>query len=326
MDRYISEFTDQLKEAIEIGNDASLSPSTKTIQNILITGLGGSGIGGKIVSQLVADTCPVPILVNNDYTLPAFINENTLVIACSYSGNTEETLSALEIALAKNAEIACVTSGGKMLEIAKEKGLNHIIIPGGKQPRACIAYSLTQLLYMLNHYQVIDNGFEAQLKTTIELLDNEEASIKSNAEILAKKLHGKTPVIYAEASYEGVAVRFRQQIDENAKQLCWHHVLPEMNHNELVGWAGGKDEYSVVIFRNEDDHSRTKVRMDISKEIFSKHSDVNEVSSIGNSKIERSFYLILFGDWVSFYLSVENQADPIEVKVIDYLKGELAKI
>jgi len=326
MDKHISQFIPRLKEAIEIGNSAALKPYPKPIDNIVITGLGGSGIGGKIVSQLVAKECLIPIVINNDYGLPGFANENTLVIACSYSGNTEETLSALEIALEKGAEVACVTSGGKFETIAKEKGLNHIMIPAGNPPRSCLPYSLTQLFYLLNHYGLISKDFEPQLKSSVELLKKEEENIIINAKELAKKLTGKTPVIYAESAHEGVAIRFRQQIDENSKQLCWHHVFPEMNHNELVGWAGGKDEYAVILLRTPDDHPRTQIRMDLSKDIFKKHSVVEEVLSKGENPVERSLYLILFGDWVSYYLSVENKVDPVEVNIIDYLKGELGKV
>lgn len=327
MKKLISSFTTQLREALEIGNHANLTKTEKQINNIVITGLGGSGIGGKIVAQLVKDEIDAPIIINNGYNLPAFVGENTLVIVSSFSGNTEETLEAMQIALERKAEVACISSGGKVIEIAKEKKLNHIILPECHSPRAMLTYSLTQQFFLLNHYGFINDNFKNSIAKAIELIDVNIDSIKKEAEKIAKGLKGKTTVIYSEESYEGVAVRLRQQLNENAKVLAWHHYLPEMNHNELVGWAGGKDEYAVILFRNDSDYSRTQRRMEISKEVIEKYTNTHfEVWSKGNDKIQKSLYLIVLGDWISIYLAELQNVDPIEIKVINYLKGELAKI
>ncbi len=327
MKELVERFIDQIKEAIEIGERADLKPCTKTFSNVVITGLGGSGIGGKIVSQLVEEQSNVPIIINNTYDIPSFVSEKSLVIASSFSGNTEETLMALEQAQQKGAEIAMISSGGKILEIARNNGYNHIILPEGDSPRAMLAYSLTQQFYLLEHYGIIQRKNVDELRASIELLTENLDTLKSEAKEVAIKLFNRTPVIYSEAKYEGVAIRFRQQLNENAKVLCWHHVLPEMNHNELVGWAGGKNEYAVVVFRNEDDFYRTQKRMDITKEVVGQYTDTFiEVKSKGSSRIQRSLYLILFGDWVSVYLSELRKVDAKEVNVIAHLKGELAKI
>ena len=190
-----------------------------------------------------------------------------------------------------------------------------------------LSYSITQQFYILYNYGLIDKTFKKDLQKAILVLEENLADIKTTAHEVALGLHNKTSVLYSEANFEGVVTRMRQQINENSKALCWHHVLPEMNHNELVGWAGGKQEYAVVILRTSFDHPRTSVRMTISKEIISKYtSTIFEISAKGDSPLEQSLYLILFGDWVSVYLAELNQVDPIEVNVIDYLKGELAKI
>jgi glucose/mannose-6-phosphate isomerase len=327
MKELVEVFTRQLGEALEIGAKASLTPTKNRILNVVITGLGGSGIGGKIVAQLVADECPVPIITNNTYDLPAFVNENTLVIASSFSGNTEETLFALEAAEAKGAQIAIISSGGKIVELAKAKGYNYIVLPQGDSPRAMLTYSMVQQFVLLHHYGLIASFYIGQLRQAITLLDNEIDAIKKDAQAIAKALVNKTAVLYAEAKMEGVITRFRQQLNENSKVLCWHHVLPEMNHNELVGWAGGKDEYAVVMFRNSIDFDRTQVRMDITKSVVSKYTSTYiEVFSKGQSAIENALYFILLGDWVSIYLAELKQVDPTEVKVISYLKGELSKL
>ncbi len=321
----VQNFTAQLKEAKHIADKAIIS-SSKNIQNIVVTGLGGSGIGGTILSELISDSCKVPIVINKDYSLPAFVNEHTLVIVSSFSGNTEETVSAMQQAMAKKAQIACVTSGGKILEIAKQHQFDFIEIPGGKSPRACIGYSLVQLIKILEAKGFASNTLFSDLEKTIELLSKENAAIKTEAEIVAKKLLNKITVIYSLGSCEGAAVRFRQQINENSKMLCWHHVFPEMNHNELVGWTVKNENIIVVTFHTSFDFKRTVKRYEVCKPIFEKYSSgVIDITAKGNSKLEQFFYLINIGDWISCYLADLKGIDAVEVKVIDHLKSELAK-
>ncbi len=327
MKKLVEDFTKQLSDALRIGRKAELTPYGGAINNVLITGLGGSGIGGKIVAQLVEAEIKVPICVNNGYDIPAFVGENTLVIVSSFSGNTEETLEAMEKAMGRKAEIACVSSGGKVLEIAKQNKYNYIELPECHSPRAMLTYSLTQQFFLLHHYGLIGGGFEMEIEKSVSLIDSEIVNIKEEALNIAKGLLGKTPVIYIDEHYEGVAVRLRQQLNENAKVLAWHHVFPEMNHNELVGWAGGKEEYAVLLFRNDTDYVRVQKRMDISKQIITQYtSTFFEIWSKGDSPIEKSLYLIVLGDWISIYLAELREVDPIEIKVINFLKGELAKL
>ena len=257
MNDYINDFTNHLKEAIEIGNNSGLKKNMKNFKNILICGLGGSGIGGTIVADIVSIKARIPIATTKDYSIPNFVNNETLVIACSYSGNTEETLSALKKCKQKNAEIAIITSGGKLKKIAKENNYNKILIPPGQPPRAMFGYAFTGLFYMLALYEIIDDSFKYDLKNAIELLNAEKPSIQKTALSLAEKLYKQTPVIYAANGFEGVAIRFRQQINENSKMLCWHHVVPEMNHNELLGWRTNINNLAVVCLRNKSDYKRT---------------------------------------------------------------------
>ena len=327
MDDYINDFTNHLREAIEIANNTILTPYDKEIKNILICGLGGSGIGGTIVSDIISPKATIPIAATKDYSIPNFVDEDTLVIANSYSGNTEETLYALEKCQARGAEIAVITSAGKLKKIAEENNYNKIIIPSDQPPRAMFGYAFTELFFMLSHYGIIDANFETDFKKAINLLDLEKSDIQKQAMELAKKMHKQTPVIYVANGFEGVAVRFRQQINENSKMLCWHHVVPEMNHNELLGWRTNVDNLSVVYFRNKSDYERNQIRMDINKKVISKFTDnITEIWSKGDSLIENSLYHINLGDWVSWYLSEMNNVDAIEIDVINFLKGELAKV
>ena len=327
MNDYINDFTNHLTDAISIANNTTLIPCNKEIRNVLICGLGGSGIGGTIVADIVSPKVNIPIAATKDYSIPNFVNEHTLVIANSYSGNTEETLFALEKCQAKGAEIAVITSGGKLKTIAEENNYTKIIIPGNQPPRAMFGYAFTELFFMLNHYNLIDDSFKSDFEKAIALLDTEKSDIQKQAMDLAKKIYKQTPVIYVANGFEGVAVRFRQQINENSKMLCWHHVVPEMNHNELLGWRTNVDDLAVVYFRNKCDYERNQIRMDINKKVISKYTDnISEIWSKGDSVIENSLYHINLGDWVSWYLSEMNNVDAIEIDVINFLKGELGKI
>jgi glucose/mannose-6-phosphate isomerase len=327
MNDYINDFSNHLREAIEIANNTTLTSYSKEIRNILICGLGGSGIGGTIVSDIISSNVNIPISVTKDYSIPNFVNEHTLVIANSYSGNTEETLYALEKCQARRTEIAVITSGGKLKTIAEENKYNKIIIPGDQPPRAMFGYAFTELFFMLNHYGIIDDSFKSEFDKAITLIDTEKADIQKQAMDLAKKIHKQTPVIYVAKGFEGVAIRFRQQLNENSKILAWHNVVPEMNHNELLGWRTNVDGLAVVYFRNKCDYNRNQIRMDINKKVISKFtSNITEIWSKGHSLIENSLYHISLGDWTSWYLSEMNNVDAIEIDVIDFLKGELAKI
>lgn len=325
MKKLIENFPNQLHEALEIADKAKLSPK-QNIQNIVITGLGGSGIGGTIISELVADDCKVPVLSNNDYFLPEFVDQNTLVIISSYSGNTEETLEAMTQALNKKAQIICVTSGGKVEELAKQNNLDVIKIPGGNPPRSCIGYSLVQLIKIFTHYDFAPASLLVEVKNSIALLEKENSAIVAEAKKVAKLLLNKVPVLYSLGSCEGVSVRFRQQINENSKMLCWHHVFPEMNHNELVGWTTRNDNIAVVTFRTSFDYKRTQKRYDVCKTVFEKYSaSVTDITAKGNSKTEQFIYLINIGDWISVELADLRGVDPVEVNIIDHLKKELSK-
>ena len=327
MKELVDGFTDQLKEAIKIGESSNLRLPAQEIRNVLITGLGGSGIGGTIVSEIVSGECIVPITVNKDYFLPAFVGPHSLVIVSSYSGNTEETVQAMETAIERNAHIVCISSGGKVVELAKKNNIDLILIPGGNPPRACLGYSLTQLFYILYKLKLIHDGFRKQLADAIALLDEDEQNIRNEANSISEFLYKKTPVIYAIDGYNGVATRFRQQINENSKMLCWHHILPEMNHNELVGWAEKHEDIAVILLRSTTDYSRTQTRMEISKEVFKKYTpNIRELWSKGVSALERSLYLIHVTDWVSCYLADKKHVDASEINIINHLKGELAKI
>ncbi|MFL5754615.1 MAG: bifunctional phosphoglucose/phosphomannose isomerase [Bacteroidia bacterium] len=326
MKDHVARFPAQLQEALQIAESARLTLHDG-IQHVVISGLGGSGIGGTLIAELSATECTVPVIVNKDYFLPAFVNAHTLVIISSYSGNTEETISAINEAIAKKAKVACITSGGKIAEIAAQHHFDCIKVPGGNPPRTCLGYSLVQLFRILSHNKLIGESYREELKATIALLNTEQQQIREEAKKGAQQLNGKIAVIYSMGNTEGIAVRFRQQINENSKMLCWHNVIPEMNHNELVGWTSKNENLAVVTLRTSHDYSRNIRRLEVCKEVLKRYtSTFVEINAKGKSKLEQAIYLIHLTDWMSCYLADLKQIDPVEVKVIDHLKAELAKL
>ncbi len=331
IEKLITEFDKQLNNAIQIGEHIKVSRPANEIRNIVVSGLGGSGIGGSIAKSLVFNDLEVPIEVVKSYEIPKYVDKYTLLIACSYSGGTEETLAAVALAGMRGAKIACVTTGGKLHEIAVSKGYDIAKMPQEEPcPRAYLGYSLVQILYLLVHYQLISNNFRNQIKAAYTLITEQKETIKQMADDIAKKLHNKLPIIYTDNNLAPLATRFQQQINENSKQFCHTNVFPEMNHNELVGWVNPPQilkNSAVILVNSTFNNPRVNVRMNISKEIFARLTDtILEIELEGTSLVEQTFYFVHLTDWVSYYMALENGADPYEINVINHLKNELAKI
>lgn len=332
----ILNFPKQSQEAVTIGEAATIKLNTSKIRNIVITGLGGSAIGGDLLRAYLADKCDVPVIVNRHYYFPEYVGKNSLVIISSYSGNTEETTSAYRDAIKRKSKIFCITSGGEVERIAKKYKHPYIKIPGGLPPRAALGYSFFPTLIALSKLGFIKNQ-KKEITETLALLNTLSArysdhnSPDNRALNLAKTLHGKLPLIYSGADkFDTVNVRWRGQITENAKTLAFGHVFPELNHNEIVGWEVLTDlmkKIHVVILRDNDDYKRIQLRMDVSKGIIGGLADgITEVYSEGKSLLTRTFSLLYLADWVSFYLAMLNRVDPSPVKKIDFLKEELGKV
>lgn len=327
MDKLVAQFPKQIADAIEIASRSDLSfYKNKSFNSVVICGMGGSGIGGKMVSQLFANQASLPIILAQSYDVPGFVNEHTLVIGSSYSGNTEETLSAVQMAHEKGATIVGVSSGGEMSQFCKQNHYDFIKLPGGNPPRSMLAFSAVQLINILSKAGIIDSNAIDTIAKCRHLLNEELISIKDEAKKLAKHLYNKQCIFYTDSDLEFVAIRARQQINENSKRLCWHHVIPEMNHNELVGWAGGDDSFAAVFFVSQFLSDRNIKRTELSQEIIGKKTDhILTIDGKGKSIIEESFYFIHIIDWASLFLADLNEIDPVEVRVIDYLKSTLDK-
>ncbi len=321
----IREFPGQFYKALLIGNDAIINTDRTTpVKNIVIAGLGGSGIGGNLLAELLRDELSIPVTVNKGYFLPAFVDEGTLLILSSYSGNTEEVLSCAKDAIARGLKPVCVCAGGKLEDFAKENNLSYILIPSGLPPRAALGFSCVQLFIVLHRFGLINDNYHAAFKRVAEFLAKEQEKIIEDSEFLAGRLLEKVIIVYAEDKYESVALRLKQQINENSKMYCWFNVIPEMNHNEIVGWRNPNKNLAVLIFRSEDEFHRNTQRIIYKKDVIVRLSDnVYEIDAKGADSWEKHFYLIHFGDWLSYHLAMLQGIDPVEVNVITKLKDFL---
>jgi glucose/mannose-6-phosphate isomerase len=325
MDQLIKAFPQQILESLEIAEHSNFSLPKNNITQVVVCGMGGSGIGGKIALQWVIDEIKVPVVLHSDYGIPNFVNANTLVICSSYSGNTEETLSSLEQAHQKGAYIIGVCSGGKLMEFCNNHGYTCVALPGGNPPRAALAYSLIQLVNILTKHGLISAIHLGQIRTASDFLLEDQLTIQAEGKTIAEFLLGKVGVVYAGPFYEGVAVRARQQFNENSKTLAICHVIPEMNHNELLGWEGGDNRFAVLFLNSSDLDKRNAARFAFTKSFVSGKTDfVKEVFAKGNNRIERSLYLIHLVDWASYYIAELKQIDAVDITVIEALKKELA--
>ena len=328
-------FPRQVEEAVAIGEASKIKFPISKIENIVVSGLGGSAIGGDLLRSYLADEITIPVAVSRHYFLPEYVNDRSLVIVSSYSGNTEETISSHKDAVKRKAKILCITSGGEIKRLARSKKHPVIEIPGGLPPRAALGYSFFPTLVTLAKLGFIKSK-RKEINETITLL-KKKALEYSNAESrdnralrIAEAMHGKLPVIYASADrFDSVNVRWRGQISENAKTLAYGHVFPELDHNEIVGWEVLKDvmkKIHIILLRDQGDNRRGQLRMNITEEVIRPFAGgITEVHSEGTSLLARMFSLLYLGDWVSFYLAMLNGVDPTPVKKIDFLKNELAK-
>ena len=333
---WIAAFPEQVEEAISIGRKFKAPYSTRGVTAIVLSGLGGSAIGGDLLRTYLADRMDVPILVNRNYDLPKYVGKNTLVIISSYSGNTEETIAAHKDAIKRKAKVLCISTNGMTAAIAKKHGHPCIMIPGGLSPRAAVGYSFFPLLMALRAMKFVKVP-EKEIAEAVSLLRrlskrwSNPAGTGNEPLALAKRLYMKYPIIYSSTEHlDAINVRWKGQINENAKQLAGGHVLPEMNHNELVGWKhlpGLLRSAHVVFLKDKGTHKRVALREKLTREwIKPMASGVTEVKSHGTGVLARMFSLIHFGDWVSLYLAILNGEDPEPVEAINVLKDALGKV
>lgn len=334
--KLIEAFPGQLEDAFRLGRDFSIPAGWgKNAKQIVFAGMGGSAIGADVIAGYTQKEIQCPVLVNRGYSLPPFAGPETLLVVCSYSGNTEETISAYRDGKDKKAAVVVISSGGEIEQMAKKFGDPLIKIPSGFPPRMSLGFFVVPILLLFDKLGLIRfnaGDFEEALAVLRSIQKKMEPSVLSGNEAkdMAAFLYDKYPLFYSASDhFHAVALRWRGQVEENAKVLASHHVLPEMNHNEIVGWENPPEllkRFAPVFLRDAGESSRVQLRMEITRELIEKRGvATRQIFSEGKSLFARIFSLIYKADYVSVYLAALYGADPIETKSIDYLKKQLAE-
>lgn len=329
----VKDLPSQVRDAWAITRRADLPPQYGDVRNIVVAGMGGSAIGGDLAAALLLGELKVPMAVHRDYGLPAYVGRDTLVVASSYSGNTEETLSALEEANRRGAKVVCLTTGGQVARFAGEHGYPVVTFSYAAQPRAALGYSLGLVLGVLGRLGFIrdlTSDVEQALDDVARLEERVHEGARSNdAKRLAIALAGRVPFVYGAGVMGVMARRIKGQINENAKSWAAFDVMPELNHNAVVGFPEppvAREALVVLLLRSERDNPRQQIRWDVTRELLDRAGIPHHTLSFrGGSLLSEILQLTYFTDYVTFYLALLNGADPSPVRSIDFLKDRLAK-
>lgn len=315
-----------IEHSFEIIKHSNLSKRTN-IKNIIICGMGGSAIGGDFVKTVLKDDLKIPIIVNRDYDLPNWISKETLIFICSYSGNTEETISCYKSAIERKISPVIISSGGYILDNAKKCNYDFVQLPKGIQPRAAFGYSASLLLLAFVEIGIIDKEYNKQLFKTISSIKSKsheyaQISDSNNSLNLSKAIFNKFPIIYCTVNTEVVGFRFRCQLAENSKILSSHFVLPEQNHNEIEGFLNNDiSNYVILWIKDKNDNNRTIKRINVTSKLLKNIKNQFIYDNDSDSLLERLFNLIYLFDWVSFYCAILHKTNPTPVKTILKLKS-----
>ncbi len=325
---------DYCRDAIKRSEQTSVPTKVKP-KNIVIVGMGGSAIGGEILQDWLREELPIPIEVCRDYILPAYVNKDTLVFANSYSGNTEETLSAFLAAVHRKCTTIAITSGGNLLSFSKKLQVPHVTIPNHLPPRVAIPYLFFPLPVVMEKMRILSN-IGNELEEAIKVLERvgkaNSPSVPTEdnkAKKLAHELIETIPVIYGFRQYGAIAHRLKTQFNENSKVPSKHDVFPELNHNSTVGWEAPETltkKYSVILIRDPEEPSEIRNRIETTTAlVLQKAKKVLQIDAEGDGKLARMLSVLFIGDFASVYLAVLQNKDPTPVKIIDRVKRELAK-
>jgi len=332
----IGELPQQCRAAWALTQELELPPAYEAVRHIVILGMGGSAIGGALLQGLMAENCAIPITVVRDYVLPAFVRgPDYLVVGCSYSGNTEETLSAFGEAMERGVRPAAVTTGGALAALAQEKGIPLVRFDYQAQPRAVLGYSFTLLLGLSCQLGLV-RDYSADLEEAAQVMEKWQAEIgpqvpttRNAAKSLAGRIADRLPVVYGAGFLATVANRWKTQFNENSKHWAFFESLPELNHNAVVGFGippAVRERTIVLMLRSSLDYPRVQTRWEVTRELLRRKGVVAEtLQGRGESRLAHMLSLIHFGDYVSFYLSLLNGVDPTPVETIAFLKQRLAE-
>ena len=323
----------QVRDAWELAKSAKIPPAYADVRNITLVGMGGSAIGGDFAASLLADELKIPMSIHRDYGLPAYVGRDSLVIASSYSGNTEESLSAFELAQKRGAKILVLTTGGKIADLARAANYPMVTFSYKAQPRAALGYSLGLVLGCLvkmGFARDLGSDIDAALADLAKIEERVHEGARSNdAKRMAIELYGRIIFAYGAGVMGVMARRVKGQWNENAKNWSAFDVMSELNHNAVVGFPHppiAREALTVLLLRSDRDNPRHKIRFDVTAELLDRAGVAHKTLRFsGQSMLSEVLQMVMFTDYVTFYLALLNGADPSEVKSIDFLKDRLAK-
>jgi glucose/mannose-6-phosphate isomerase len=329
----IKELGKQIRDAWKIAITSTLPPAYADVRNITVTGMGGSAIGGDLAAALLADELKVPMSVHRDYGLPAYVGRDSLVIASSYSGNTEETLSAFEEARKRGAKVLALTTGGTLATQARASNYPVVTFSYKARPRATLGYSLGLVLGSLTRLGLVrdlSGDLDAAVADLAKLEERVHEGARTNdAKKLAIELYGRIVFAYGAGVMGVMARRVKGQWNENAKNWSAYDVMSELNHNAVVGFPNpqiAREAISVLMLRSDRDNPRHKIRFDVTRELLDRASIQHKsLQFAGSNMLSEVLQMTLFTDYVTFYVALLNGADPSPNTSIDYLKERLAK-
>lgn len=320
----------QIREGWALGRSAHLPKPPKDAAHLVICGMGGSAIGGDLLADYVAPTCPIPIVVVRGYEVPGFVGPRSLVIAASYSGNTEETLAAVAQAQRAGATVFAITSGGQLARSVRDV----CVVPGGLAPRHALGYLLFPALAALGRWELTGPSAR-EVEEAAGVLEEATAewgpevpAIRNPAKRLAEALAGLVPAVYAASpGLRGVARRWKCQFNENSKTLATWDAFPELNHNETVGWgapAALASHFAAVLLADGTEPPQLARRLRLTADLaLGPAAGIHEVSARGRGRLARLLSLVFMGDLVSIYLAYLRGVDPMPIEIIDAIKEGL---
>lgn len=334
MRTFLHQFPAECRRAWQRVSHFRLPATYAGVDRVLIAGMGGSAAGGDIVRHLAATETKVPIWVHRDYGLPSFVDEDTLVIFSSYSGNTEETLSAFAASLSTPARKLVITTGGRLGYLAEQQGIPVLLMDYQSPPRAAFPHSFTSLLGILVRLGLLPDR-SADWQETLLILDRLSAEliettplVSNHAKQLATRMQGSLAVIYGAELLSGVARRWKTQLNENSKTWAFCELFPELNHNAAVGYelpSWAKEKVFVVLLCSPSLHPRNILRYEATAELLTRAGiNCEMVNPQGESPLAQVMSLVLLGDYLSFYLAILNRTDPTPIDSIDFVKSYLA--
>lgn len=331
----LHEFPEESRKALELATRFPLPATLREVDKVVILGMGGSAIGGDLVASLAETESNVPMQVYRGYHLPAYVDDSTLVIGCSYSGNTEETLTCFRQSLVRGAKTIAITTGGELRELARRDNLPAFVYDYKSPPRAAFPYGfITVLCFMqrLGFVSTAASGIEqipSFLVNETKEIEERSPESRNSAKQLARFMHDKLAVIYGAEFLSEVAHRWKTQINENSKAWAVFESLPEMNHNSVVGYefpSDMKGHVSVITLESTFLSPRIQLRFDVVKRLLDKAGVAfKTVSARGSTPVAQMMSTVLLGDYSSYYLAMLYGAEPGPVHAIDYLKDELAR-